>query len=206
MKNLSDNLVRAANKMDQKDPWLVLLDLKLSGNDSDILRIVNNTEDIVFQGHTYIAFSFDITYPKESTKGEIPTASISVCNINRVVQQYAEMYDGGVGADVTIYVINAGLIDDNYTELTATFTVLGTKCNAKVVTLTLGPFNPVNNRFPPDICLAVNCTYKFKVDPRCGYNGTAVNCNRTLDNCRALGNQRRFGGHPGLDGRGIRLV
>jgi phage-related protein len=194
--------------MDQDSPWLAMLDIALPGGEH--LYLVNNTDDVVFQGQTYSAFAFNYEQQKQTSKGEIPTVTISVSNVSRVIQSYVEQYDGGIGSTVTLIIVNHAHLTEDYAELTADFTVLGSKCTAQWVSFTLGAPNPLNKRFPAWQYIALHCRFKFNypagTGPYCGYSGTATTCSRTLDNCRALGNSTRFGGHPGLDGRGIRIV
>lgn len=203
MLNIPPALLRAANKMDQDNPWLILLKIEISGVDP--FYIVNNNEDVVFDGNTYIAFGFTVIPPKENTKGEIPSIQLAIANATRTLQSYVEEYQGGVGGTVTMIIVNAGLLAENYAELTVTLQVLGCKSNAQWVTFTLGGVNPLNRKFPPDQYIAMHCRFRFK-GPKCGYSGSAIDCNRTLDRCKELNNSSRFGGFIGLDGQGIRLV
>lgn len=203
MKTLSTVLTSAANKLDQDDPWLVLLEINIPGIDP--FYIVNNNEDVTFDGNVYVAFGFMITLPKENTKGEIPSIQLSIVNVTRTLQTYIEEYQGGVGGTVTLIVVNAGLLAENYAELTLTLQILGAKSNSQYITFTLGGVNPLNRKFPPDQYIAMHCRFRFK-GPKCGYSGSETDCNRNLDRCRELNNSARFGGFPGLDGQGIRLA
>ena len=203
MLDLPPVIIRAANTMDQDSPWLAMLDIALPGGEH--LYLANNTDDVVFQGQTYSAFAFNYEQQKQTSKGEIPTVTISVSNVSRVIQSYVEQYEGGVGSTVTLIIVNHAHLTEDYTELTADFTVLGSKCTAQWVSFTLGAPNPLNKRFPAWQYIALHCRFLFK-GPHCGYSGAVTTCSRTLDNCRALGNSTRFGGHPGLDGRGVRIV
>lgn len=204
MKNLPPALLRAANKLDQDSPWLILLDIEIEGETT--LRIVNNNEDITFSGNTYIAFAFTVDQPKETSKGEIPSVQLAVANATRTLQTYVEQYQGGVGASITMHIVNAGQLSENYAELTTTFQVMSCKCTAQWVTFTLGAINPLNRKFPPYQYIASHCRYKVFKGPLCGYSGLETECNRTLTRCRELLNSARFGGFPGLDGRGIKLI
>lgn len=203
MRQLPPAILRAANRMDQDSPWLILLDIAIAGEET--MYLVNNNEDVVFDGRTYVAFAFTVDQPKESSKGEIPSIQLAVANATRTLQAYVEAYQGGVGATVTMRIVNAGLLAENYAELTANFQVMACKCTAQWVTFTLGTINPLNRPFPPHQYIANHCRFRFK-GPYCAYVGAETACNRTLDRCQELGNTARFGGFPGLDGRGIRLV
>lgn len=197
-------LIRAASKADQTSPWLILLDVVLP--DSSVLYLVNNNEDIVFQGNTYLAFSFSFSGHGQDSKGKIPSVTITMSNVTGVIQQYMEANNGLVGCPVTLRLVHVDHLAEDYSSLTLNLEILAPSANAKTASFVLGPPNPLKKRFPVDQYIAMHCRFAFKTDPRCGYTGTATECNRTLDQCRALGNSGRFGGHPGLDGRGVRLV
>ena len=183
---------------------MILLDIQIEGEDT--MYLVNNNEDATFEGRNYIAFAFTVDQPKESSKGEIPSIQLAVANATRTLQTYVEAYQGGVGASVTMRIVNAGQLAENYAELTTTFQVMACKCTAQWVTFTLGSINPLNRKFPPHQYIALHCRYKVFKGHQCGYSGSATSCDRTIDTCRNLGNSARFGGFPGLDARGIRLV
>ena len=53
--------------------------------------------------------------------------------------------------------------------------------------------------------IAEHCNWEFK-SAECGYNGPAPSCNRTYDDCKKLGNTKRFGGFRGLAPGGFRIV
>lgn len=203
MLNLSNNILQAANSLVQDSPWLVLLDIQVESE--PVMRIVNNTDDVSFSGNTYTAFAFTIDQPKQSSKGEIPSIQLQVANATRTLQTYLEAYSGGVGASVTIRIVNAEHLTEDYAELTTTMTVIAAKATAQWVTWTLSAINPLNRKFPLHQYIATSCRFKFK-GAHCGYAGAETTCDRTLDRCRELSNSAHFGGFPGLDGRGLRLV
>ncbi len=204
MSGLSPALMAYLQKLDKADPLLVLLDIVVP--DQPPLRLVANNENIQYQGNTYEAFNFVVDKPGADGKGAVTTLPLKIANAKRVLRPYLDAYDGGVGLPVTITIINPAMADEDYSELTATLYNLATDSDSAWVYFTLGPYNPRNKQFPPDQYLATSCRFDFTADPRCGYSGTATTCSRTLDNCRALGNSRRFGGFPGLSNRSLRLV
>lgn len=203
MSGFSPALIEYLQQMDKSDPLLTLLEIDAG---EEILRLVANNEDIVWQGHTYTKFAFMVDMPSSTSDGSITTLPLRVCNIERVLRPYLDAYDGGVGLPVTITLVNPAMIDEDYSELRATLYNLSTENDSQWVYFTLGPLNPLNKAFPPDQYISNHCRFGFKNDPRCGYSGLETECDRSLDRCRELNNSARFGGHPGLDGRGLRLV
>ena len=203
MKSISSALAIEKNKLATPNPWLVLLDITLT--DSTCFFLVNNTEDVTFNGQVYTACPLDIQPPKESSKGEIPSAQLRISNATRVLQGYLEALTGGIGSSVLLRIVNAGLLEENYSDLEMTFYVLSCVCNAQWVTFNLGAPSPLRKRFPLYRYIASHCNWQYR-GAECGYNGAIADCTRTLDDCRNHGNSARFGGFPGLQGGGLRIV
>lgn len=189
--------------IDNPDPWLVLLDIDL-GN-GVVLYLVNNNEDITFNTQLYTAFAFNIVLPKENGRGEIPSVELSVSNTTRAIQTYIEQYAGGVGATVTLRVVHADNLAEDYTELTMILDVLATKSTAQYVSFTLGAPNPMRQRFPQHQYIALSCMWIYK-GAECGYAGAIATCGRTWAECELHNNTGKFGGFPGLNNIGLRLV
>lgn len=206
MKQLSDNLIAEKNALATDSPWLVLVDITIP-NVPGVIRLVNNNENITFGGQVYTAANFILNPPKFSSKGDIPTVTLQVCNVNQVMEPYMEEHEGGIGSSVTVRVVNAGLLGEDYAELEMTFDVIGASADAQWATFNLGAPNPLSFRFPLDRYIAKRCRYvaHFK-GAECAYAGALETCDGSLENCRVHGNSGRFGGFPGLTGGGIRLA
>ncbi len=168
MKTLPANLILEKNKLATPSAWLVLLDITLP--DSTVLRFVNNTENIVFQGNTYTAINFNLEPSKSSGTGQIPTVQLSISNVTRIIQAYLESLDGAVDSDVQITVVNSAYLSENYAELQMLFSILSTKANAYYVIFELGMPNPLRKRFPPHRFIGNHCNWKF-LSAECNYGG-----------------------------------
>ncbi len=203
MKTLPTVLVREKNKLYTTDPWLVLLDIALSNGEQ--LRFCSNNEDIMLAGQVYTAFPFYLEPTKQSSKGELPTISLKVCNVTQLVQAYLEDLDGAVGSEVTVRVVHAGHLSEDYTELEMTFTVLSSSAEADWVTFSLGSASPLRKRFPQHRFISLHCNWDFK-GRECAYDGSETECDRTFKRCEQIGNTARFGGYPGLNLTGWRIV
>jgi len=214
MKNIPLALRQAKNQLGQGSPWLFLIDVALLGGPT--FNLVANTEDIEFQGRSYTAFPFTVELPTEANKGQLPTIKLSVSNVMRVFQAQLEALNGGIGSTVTLYIVNAGLLSENYAELTMAFGVLSSECTDTLVTFSLGAPSPLRRRFPLYRYIASSCRWQFNSPAvraagnnqgaECGYAGAATSCARTYDACQTLGNVARFGGEPGLANGGVRVV
>lgn len=80
-KEVSPNLRAQMYATEMQDVPLVVLDIVSGANH---LRFVNNNENIIYDGNTYLATSFQFTPPGLS-EGEIESASIAICNIDREI-------------------------------------------------------------------------------------------------------------------------
>lgn len=205
MKNLPLELRIEANKLSSDTPFLPLLRITLL--DGTVIRLVNNTEDITFQGQVWTAFPFEIEFGGESARGELTFANIKVCNVTQALQPYVEEQGGGVGATVDIIIVNPAHLSANYDELTLSFTCLACSCTSHWITFRLGDKNLMLQRFPLYRYYAKHCNWTYR-GIECGYNGPLNNtpCARDLEACRLRGNTARFGGFPGLDARGLRFA
>jgi len=212
MKSLSANLVTEKNKLHSTDPWLILLDITLP--DSTVIRLVRNTVDVTFPvgGNTYTAFPFELSIVESNSTGQIPTVTLKVCNITRLLTPHLNDQNGGLESTVVVTVVNAGLLSESYSELDMNFTVMGCEVNSTWVTWTLGMANPINRRFPLFRYLASHCSWTYTkgvpdgINIECNATSALTTCNRTLADCVERNNSERFGGWLGMQSDGIRIA
>ncbi len=203
MKIIPSTLIREKNKLFTPYPWIVLLDITLAVG--TVLYLCSNNDNVTFQGQVYTAFPFYLDPVGQSSKGEIPTLSLKVCNVTQVIHGYLEDLEGAVGATVALHLVNAGYLSEDFSELDMEFSILSTKADAEWITFTLGAPSPMRKRFPRFRFIALHCNWEFK-SYECSYGGTETTCNRTFKRCEELANTARFGGFPGLNLKGWRLV
>jgi lambda family phage minor tail protein L len=203
VKSIPTVLIEEKNKLFTPDPWLVLLDIVLSP--SVTLRFCSNSEDISFGGHTYTAFPFYLEQTRQTSKGEIPTVDLRACNVTGLIQGYLEDLNGAVGATVTVRVVSAAHLSEDYSELEMIFSVLSSQADAEWVTFTLGSVSLFRKKFPLYRFIALHCNWEFK-SAECAYGGGQTACDRTFDRCDQLNNTARFGGYPGLNLKGWRII
>jgi len=156
-------------------------------------------------GHLYTAFPFEFDPPKTTSKGEIPTYTLRVGNITRLLQPYLQTLSGGNGSVVDITIVNSELLAENYSELKITCDILACQSTAEWVTFTLGAPNPLRRRYPLERYLALHCRWHFK-SCECGYTGAETTCKRTLADCRLRSNSVRFGGFTGMRSGSVRIA
>lgn len=182
-KNLPANLIIEKNKLSTKSAWIVLLKITLNDSGSTELRFARNFEDVSFDdgggSQTYTAFPFMIEPTEHSGKGEIPTVTLKVSNVTRLLEQYLYDIDGAVGSTVKVMVINTDNIAEDHSELDMTFDVLACHSTVEWVVFTLGAPNPLRQRFPLERYMALHCMFKYndiedEDGPKCGYAGKTV--------------------------------
>jgi lambda family phage minor tail protein L len=218
------------NKISSDGAWLVLLEVTLptQGDDLEnteatasdatekvtashdlVMRIVRNNEDIVWNGHTWVGFPFDLDEVTENSDGELPQLTLKVSNVSRVVQQYLEQTNGGVGATVKLYAVYSQYLDQP-AEIEETFSVYAVKCDAYWVHFTLSGDYPTKRRIPEYRYLKDCCPFVYG-GVECGVDKSALlatktsadqdeyaKCSKTLRACKKRNNERRFGGEPAI--------
>lgn len=83
---LSDVARAAALAQETGEVFLVLLTISHDDIIGGPIRVVNNTEDILSRGNTFIAFPFELQLPDDSTE-RAPLARLSIDNISREIAQ-----------------------------------------------------------------------------------------------------------------------
>ncbi len=197
MQELSLAAILEKNKIASTGVWLILLEIQVTPE--IVIRVVHNNENVSWNGSEWIGFPFQIGDVFEDGK-ELPKVSLKVSNITGVVQQYLEESNGGVGATVILRVVHSEHLDQTDPEIEETFAVQSVSADVQWVTFNLSGDFTTNLRIPPNRYLKDFCPYKFK-GIKCGYAGTGFSsCNKTLADCRARDNSKRFGGEPALPG------
>lgn len=207
--SLSAIAIAEKNKLATNSVFLIFLEVDIPGQDS--IFIVRNNENIAWNGHTWIAFPFEVDTIKEA-KGQVPQTVLRVSNISLYMQQIVKLYDYYIKThalqliSVIFYTVNTNSIAANSScppEETYTFQVTQPKTDFNWAYFTLSAYNPYGKRFPKDVVLKDGCRYIFKSSDFCRYAGDITSCDRTLYTCRALSNSARIGAFPGVGLGGI---
>jgi phage-related protein len=197
-------------KIASAEPWILLAKIDFDGTPEGTLLAARYPEDVVFQGETYGKSNFKLEPVTETSKGELQVARLMVSNVSRYAQSLLEQFRGGLGATVTIYVVNTAHLDGE-PDLALEFVITGASADDTWATITLGAPSPLKRKFPRGQYLKNHCRHVYStpalqasLDPRaipCGYQGALATCDLTLDGangCRAHDNSERFGGFPGI--------
>lgn len=190
------------NSLASDGVWAILIEIYIPQL-NDYIRVTSNNVDMVWNDTTWQSFPFKMDEIGDTTKNEVPQFTISVSNVNGIVQSYLEQADGGVGSSVRLLIINTN-IPSTTPEIELDFMVRSTSVDTTWATFTLGVINPysitVGQRMLRTGCRFTGVLYSvngFK-GPRCKYSGSQTECNKTLTRCRELSNSQNFGGFPGL--------
>lgn len=179
------------NKLSTDSPFLILFQLHHSQLEQD-LYLVKNTENINWDGKTWIAFPIDVEDYEEDGK-TLPALNLKISSVGGIVTTYLQQYGGLTDAKVTIYVVHEKLLNVAKAEMQYDFQITQTQYDENWATFTLGPSPELANRFPANKYLTDYCPFVCG-DVRCGYAGTDK-CKNNLESCLI---PERFGGEPGI--------
>lgn len=203
MLNLSVAGVLEKNKIASDGVWLLLLEVAVPDSDEP-LRLVRNSEDVIWNGYTWSAFNFTIGDIKEDSKGSLPSVPLQISNVTQIVQAYVEENNGLTGTTVILRVVHSQHLDHVFPEVEEYFTVQSTTCDSKWVTFNLGCDISVQMRFPFRRVLKNFCAWRDQYKGiECGYAGALPPCDGTLQSCRDRGNSVRYGGEPSIPEGGL---
>ncbi len=205
---LSDNMTQQINSFIQTGVLLDLLTLtNIDG--SVVIRIVNNTEDVVFNGNTfYHTLPFKIDTITESNKGELPTINIILANVDRIIYNYIENDpDLGSGWSVHIDKIYDNDLASGVAEMQFDFVSMNATIEETQATFQCGLPNPLRQQFSRVRFMTNACQNTFKRGG-CIYAGADTTCAKTLTACedKFVGAVALpFFGFPGIPGQDIYL-
>ena len=206
----------------RKNGWFKLNDLYTmtvtGGNASVTYKAPGSSgtyyiDDVTFgnAANLYTAFPFELDDTKEETGGEQSVLTIRVSNVSKTIQGYMEAdgANGGVGATVDVYIVHSDNLDVTTAEVHEQFVCVSSFADTEWVSFDLSAPNQSQVLFPSSRYLKNFCRWAFNypngTSYKCGYDqtGAFTTCNKTLVNCRERGNQRYFGGYPGIPEGGV---
>lgn len=123
--------------------WLLTIEHAAS---STVFRLVNNLDDVVSRGNTYMAFPFQFVLPEDD--GEtLPTIQINVDNVSLELIEIIRTYGSGITITSEIVLASA---PDNVEYAIEDLTLVDATYNSQSVTLTAQIQDLLNQRFPAD--------------------------------------------------------
>lgn len=190
---LPSGAVIAINQLEQDRAYLTLLEVTIPAAPDFVLRLAYNNEDVVWNGHVWQAFPFQLGEIPENVD-ELPSVDLKVSNINQLLEEYYEATDGGAGGIATVYVVRSDALDEP-AMVEHEFDIKMSTIDDFWVTLKLGLDSVMNQRRPIHMFKANHCDHKA-TGVQCG---AVIRCgDHTLGACRKIGNALRFFGFPTL--------
>ena len=201
--NLSTNQIIEKNKLSSTNIELLLLEITYESEDP-ICLCLNNAE-LVWNSKTWYPALFSLSGLMETKNAEIPSVSLIFMDIGRVITPYIELYNGGVGAEIILRVVDSIYLANTTPKIEESMEILDCAIDyANKISFKLGAENLFNRRCPQERYLKNHCRFKTFGGDRCGYVITgSETCDRTFINCDTLGNSSRFGGFPGVGSVGF---
>lgn len=204
-RDIPDELKIIKNSLSQESPWLILVEITLTDAFSTVLYLVRNIENIVYKGNEYIAMPFELGMNKITNSSEIPFLTVKVSNVSLYLQKYLNDLSGLVGSICKIIIVSEDNLDSDYSELEQEWNITESEVTQEFVTFKLSLPNLLLMRFPLTRFISMHCRFTFR-EIECNYTGELETCRRTLQDCKIRNNTKRFGGTPGLNASGIRVV
>jgi hypothetical protein len=173
---------------------------------SGTLRLARNTEDIVWDSHTWTKSWFTIDVLTESTSGEVPELWVNMSNIGGLVEQQIIAYNNLIDSTCVLYFVNTNCLTETEPILSMTLDIAKVACTRTAASMKLTALNPFSMAYPQWRLHGAICQYPT-YDPdvtspfhdlRCGYTGAIATCDRTLGDCLTHGNYLRFGAQLGI--------
>lgn len=190
-------------KLKGDTPYLILLTLDFGGD--NIFNIVKNNENVTFRNSIFYRYNFDFDDITDDGK-QLPKLTLKVSNVLKEAQRVVEHFNGGTGALVNLYVVNAHNLESGIADVEEEFVVQETSCDTKIVTFILGADFNLRSRFPKERIMKDHCTHSYG-GIECGCTTSTLTsfplCPRTITACRERGNAPRFGAEPGIPQGGL---
>lgn len=185
--------------------WLVEGTLEQTTEASPCFRLTNYDQEVTYDSKTFHPYPLTIEPITSSGRGNLPAIRLVLSNVTRIWSRYLHAGGGMIGQAVTITLTHA----DHLTAGTSWDFEVG-ECaatdDAIALTLKLPDFWEI--AAPTDVFRATRCRWRYRSD-ECGYLGSLGDCNKTLSDCIAHGDDmaaagrprrhpRVFGGFPGI--------
>lgn len=202
MKDVTSDFLKEKNKLENQPVFLYTLYDYDGSND---LHFAEYDVDIVFNGITYTKFPITHEFTSENAQLEIDQVRVSVSNVNRLIQTYIEQYDLR-GKKVDIMLVWADKLAQTSNYLKNTYHIDSYSANEQSVSFVLSSrFDVLDLKLPKRLFNRNYCSWAFK-GTECAYAGVETTCDKTLQRCRVIGNELRFGGFPSIPSRNIFTV
>ena len=159
-------------------------------------RWTNWSTGVTFDGIEYDFYAISHSALAEDGSGQIQNGSLVISNANREIQALLDEYDGWRERQVIITQVWEQTLSDPTAFISDMLVVKEVTVTEKRATISLSSeLDVMNVQIPRKVMTRSYCRFSFK-SVECAYAGPELRCNRTLNRCRELGNQSRFGAFP----------
>lgn len=209
MSNLSVAAAVEKSRVASDVPYLLFVEIIVPPSMTEdgkefVIPLVQNNEDVLYQGRTYTAAGMRIDIRSEA--GSMPSITLSVDDLKGVVRSYMEQYGGGVGFTVRVFGQFTNALEFE-PDFDIDLIVQSASAPDYAASFSLGAENPMLTPFPGRRARRDTCSNTFG-DQFCRYAGPLPGpCDYTLqgpNGCKKYGNTRNFTGFPGINNSGIR--
>lgn len=197
------------NNISSNSVWLTMLEINIPSI-TETLRLVNNNEDVIWKGFTWLKFPFELDEISQTANAETSQFQIKVGNVKNIIGQYIRQYDNYVKVNgfepikVVLYIVNSKDLANTTPVYSTNLILTASNLNHLEVSFTVSARDLFRARTPQTRMFPNSCRFKFK-SALCGYSGSATECNKTLSRCRQLLNSKRFGGFPAIGNKGVSI-
>ncbi|MDQ6989192.1 MAG: hypothetical protein Q9M19_04855 [Mariprofundaceae bacterium] len=205
----------------EQGPWIYLVEQHLDA--TTVVRVAQYPEDVVFDGQTYTAFAFRVEAIEQTAEGRISDTRLVFASPNGLFQDYIEQYNGLVGQNCLITIVNANLLNDPTARMDFQYVVFSSSFDSLTVTLDLAtrldetlikvPIRRITrprcmHTYKGEGCWIRSTTEPFTYSQPSGFvlstpgdssgNTCSKILNDTSNGCKAHANTERFGAFPGV--------
>lgn len=131
--SFSDEIKINFNKLNADEAVLVLIEISNSLI-SEPVRLVNDSKNLVSQGHDFVAMPFRATRQSD-VQGELPKVNLTIPNVGRELVKWIDSSGGGRGSEIKVMLARRSRPDDH--EETLYFSVQSVFINSQEVNFNL---------------------------------------------------------------------
>ena len=181
--------------------WLWLIEVNIPGY--SVIRLARNTEDVVYDEHTFTKHNFDIGLQPSSGDGSVPQTLLRIAqDADYTLEDKINATQGAAGGTIKVIRAHEDFLDNAIVELEKDYDILTSESDTEWVIFVLGIPSPLSRRIPLQLYSSKICPYAvptlFK-GVECQYSGADLTCTGTFNDCYEKGNANHWGGEIGLD-------
>lgn len=199
MRQVVHDFIVQKNKLGEAITPVYLYSIQYDETTNSWIRYSGMGRDIIFGGEVYQKRPIVHGAIKENTSGMLASNSVEIADTDKEIQYYLKYYNGLKKKKLLLTITYLETLDNPDCFLEYEYEIDNSTRNDLTVILNLSNdieslgANLPKRVFDPNRCQV--CGFK---DEDCGYSGPVSKCNRTQNDCLALGNIGRFGGFPGV--------